>query len=209
MTGDLADWPATLRRAFCTLLFASLLTGLAASRAAAEFARYEIDPEHFSVGFLTHHIGYANLLGTFLRGGGSFQFDEAGRAVKDIEVTIEAESVFTNHAKRDDHLRSAEFLDADEHPEIRFVGTDARATGDNTGVVTGDLTLLGVTKPIRLDITLNKIGPYPFGDGPPYVVGISARSKIKRSDFGMTYAVENGWVGDEVELIIEFEAIRQ
>jgi polyisoprenoid-binding protein YceI len=201
--------PARLRAVLFAALCASLLASLPASRASADFARYEIDPAHFSIGFLTHHIGYENVLGMFLKGSGSFQFDEQARAVKGIEVTIEAESVFTNHERRDEHLRSSEFLDADDNPEIRFVGTEAKATGENTGVVTGDLTLRGVTKPVGLEVTLNKIGPYPFGDGPPYVVGISARGKIKRSEFGMTYAVENGWVGDEVELIIEFEAIRQ
>ncbi|MCG8354510.1 MAG: YceI family protein [Kiloniellales bacterium] len=186
------------------------LVALAAPKPlAAAPAKFEIDPAHFSIGFLVHHIGYADTLGMFLEGRGSFTFDEAARSVSNIEVTIEADSVFTNHDKRDDHLRGRDFLDADDHEEIRFVGREAKPTGENTGIVSGDLTLLGVTRPLSLEITLNKAGAYPFGDGPPYVIGISARGTVKRSEFGMTYAVENGWVGDEVELIIEFEAIRQ
>ena len=77
----------------------------------------------------------------------------------------------------------------------------------NTGKVTGDLTIRGVTRPVTLDVKLNKTGVYPYIDN--YVAGISARATIKRSDFGMTYAVENGWVGDEVDIIIELEAIRE
>ncbi|MDJ0944751.1 MAG: YceI family protein [Kiloniellales bacterium] len=177
--------------------------------AQAAAARYEIDPAHFSVGFLVHHIGYADTLGMFLEGSGSFTFDETAPAVSDIEVTIQADSVFTNHDRRDKHVKGGDFLDVDDHPEIRFVGREARQTGENTGEVTGDLTILGVTRPVTLQVTKNKIGDYPFGAGPPYVVGVSVRGTVKRSEFGMTYAVENGWVGDEVELIIEFEAIRQ
>ena len=209
MTGTPIVPLGAFRRAIALPLLCGLLALLPAQRAAAEFARYEIDPAHFSIGFLVHHIGYADTLGMFLEGGGSFSFDESAPAVKDIEVTIEAGSVFTNHDKRDDHVRGGDFLDAGDHPEIRFVGTDAKPTGETTGQVMGDLTLRGVTRPVTLDVTMNKIGAYPFGDGPPYVVGVSARTTIKRSDFGMTYAVENGWVGDEVEVILEFEAIRQ
>ena len=204
-------WLAFSQRATWLAVVAFLGGALAAAapQAQAASARYKIDPEHFSVGFLVHHIGYADTLGMFLKGAGSFTFDEAAPAVSDIEVTIEADSVFTNHDRRDQHLKGGDFLDVDDHPEIRFVGKEARATGENTGEVTGDLTILGVTKPITLQVTKNKIGEYPFGAGPPYVVGVSVRGTVKRSEFGMTYAVENGWVGDEVELIIEFEAIRQ
>lgn len=209
MTGTPSARFDALRRTLAVPLLCGLLSSLPAQRAAAEFERYEIDPAHFSIGFLVHHIGYADTLGMFLEGGGSFSFDESAPAVKDIEVTIAAESVFTNHDKRDDHVRGGDFLDAGDHPEIRFVGTEAEPTGETTGVITGDLTLRGVTRPVTLAVTLNKIGEYPFGDGPPYVVGVSARTTIRRSDFGMTYAVENGWVGDEVEVILEFEAIRQ
>src|SRR5690606_28613069 len=117
------------------------------------------------------------------------------------------DSVDSHHEERDEHLRSGDFLAADDHPEIRFVMTGAEPTGERTGKVTGDLTVRGVTRPVTLDVTWNKTGPYPFGSN--YVTGISARTTLKRSEFGMTYGVENGLVGDEVEVIIELEAIRQ
>ena len=197
------------RQPYGLALFVCLCVAFAPKPSTAEFRDYKIDPAHVAVKFAVHHIGFADTLGMFLDVQGSFKFDESAPAVKDIVITVTADSVFTNHERRDGHLKGKDFLNAEEHPEVRFVGTDAKATGENTGQITGDLTLLGVTRPMTLDVTLNKIGEYPFGDGPPYVVGVSARGTVKRSDFGMMYAVENGWVGDEVELTIEFEAIRQ
>jgi polyisoprenoid-binding protein YceI len=180
--------------------------------AHAEPARYELDPEHTLVAFMLHHIGYADVLGQFDEVSGGFMFDEEAATLSDLQVTIQAASVDTKHERRDQHVRSKDFLDVEQFPEITFVMTDAEATGANTGKVTGDLTIRGITKPVTLDVTLNKTGEYPFsatGGSPNYVAGVSARGTVKRSDFGMSYAVENGWVGDEVEMIIEVEAIRQ
>lgn len=103
--------------------------------------------------------------------------------------------------------RGGDVLDADHHPQITFVGRSAGAVTQTTGQVIGDLTIRGVTRPVTLDVTWNKSGPYPFGNG--YVIGVSARTLLRRSEFGMTYAVDNGWVEDEVEVMIELEAIRQ
>jgi len=176
--------------------------------ATAEPAEYELDPDHLNIGFLVSHIGFAKTSGIFREAEGSFVFDEESLKLSDIKVTVETESVFTNHKKRDKHLRSADFLDADEYPEMTFVGTGSEKTGARSGTVTGKLTLRGQTHPLTLEVTWNKSGFYPFGHK-DYVIGISARGKLKRSLYGMTYVVENGWVGDEVELIIEFEARRQ
>lgn len=195
----------TRTRIVLSSLAATLL--LAATPARAEPALYEIDPEHFSIGFMTLHLGYEKVLGQFLEAGGSFRYDEATNEVSDIKVTIESDSVFSNHDRRDDHLRSDQFLNVEDFPEITFVGTSAEATGEASGTVTGDLTIIGETHPVTLQVTRNKIGKYPINDN--YVVGISVRGTVKRSEYGMMYAVENGWVGDEVEVIIEFEAIRQ
>ena len=190
-----------------SILAAVLAGGMTATVAQAEPARYELDPEHVAVAFLVDHIGFAKTLGKFLEVEGSFVFDETVPALSDLQVQIAAESVFTAHERRDNHVRSNDFLSVDDHPEITFVMTDAEPTGDRTGLVTGDLTIRGVTRPVTLDVTWNKSGKYPFNDN--YVTGVSARTTIQRSDFGMTYAVENGLVGDEVEILIEAEAIRQ
>jgi polyisoprenoid-binding protein YceI len=131
----------------------------------------------------------------------------------DLRVVVDTASVFTNHKKRDDHLRNADFLNSQEFPEMIFTAAAASPKAERRYEVSGELELLGQSRPLTLDVTWNKSGEYPFGGsvfgGKPYVMGVSARGSFKRSDYGMNYAVDNGWVGDEVELIIEFEAIRQ
>lgn len=188
-------------------LAAALLAGGGAGDAAAEPRRFTIDPEHFHLAFSATHIGYADVLGMFLEGEGSFTYDEETRELSALAVTVRAASVFTNHEKRDGHLRSKDFLAAGEHPDITFVMTSAEPGSATTGTVTGDLTLRGLTHPVTLDVTLNKAGTYPYNDN--YVLGISARTVIERSRWGMTYAVENGWVADAIPLVIEIEAIRE
>jgi polyisoprenoid-binding protein YceI len=184
-----------------------MIGGLVSGPARAEMARYVIDPEHFSILFAASHIGYKQQLGMCLEGSGSFGFDETTNEVADLVVEIDARSVFTNHQARDNHLRSGDFLDAEAHPMIRFVMTEAEPLSDSHGIITGDLTWRGVTLPVTLDVRLNKIGAYPWGSN--YVVGVSAETVIERSDFGSTYALEGGLVGDEVALTFEIEAIRQ
>lgn len=179
-----------------------------AAQAQAEPAEFEIDKNHFSIGFLVEHVGYADTLGQFLNAEGRFVYDETENALHHGEVVIQADSVFTNHEERDAHLRNDDFLHVAAHDTIRFEATDWRPEGERGGALEGKLTLLGETRPVTLDVTLNKSAEYPFGHG-KHTLGISARTTIERSDWGMTYAVENGLVGDEVELIFEFEAIRQ
>lgn len=174
--------------------------------AAAEPADFILDPEHTSITFFVSHLGFADLAGMFLEARGSFRYDEATREVSELRVEIETASVFTDHERRDQHLRSADFLNVAEFPQMVFVGTGAVALGEQNGEVGGELTLLGVTRPVTLEVWLNKAGRYPFGDE-HYALGIDARATIRRSAFGMTYG--ELWVGDEIRLVIGFEAIRQ
>lgn len=188
------------------------ILGLAAP-AHAKPEKYVIDPEHFSIAMSIRHIGYFDLMGLFTEGSGSFVFDETKPEVSDIRVTIKTASFESGHKKRDEHVRNADFLNAKEFPEMVFVGKSTEKTGDRTGRIHGALTLRGVTKPLTLDVVWVKSGEYPIGGGlfggKPYVTGINARGTLKRSDFGMTYGVDNGLVGDEVTLILGFEARRQ
>jgi polyisoprenoid-binding protein YceI len=204
---------AYLPRCLAASLFAAILLALPARPAVAEPARYVIDPSHFTVAIKVRHIGYYDMIGLFTEASGSFAFDEKAPAVQDIAVTVKTGSFFSGHKKRDDHIRSPDFLNAQEFPEMTFVGKSAERTGPRTGKIRGMLTLRGVTKPLTLDVTWVKSGEYPMGGGlfggKPYVVGINASGSLKRSDFGMTYAVDNGFVGDRVDLILGFEARRQ
>jgi polyisoprenoid-binding protein YceI len=198
--------------AWASVLCVAVLA-LAARAIQAEPARYEIDPEHMSIGFLVDHIGYARILGLFRKAQGSYTFDEQTGELTALKVTVDTASVFSNHKKRDEHLRSADFLNSKEFPTMLFTAQSARRSDENTFLIAGELTLLGKTRPLTLQTTWNKSAEYPFGGsllgGKPYVMGVSARGRFLRSSYGMSYAVDNGWVGDEVELIIEFEARRQ
>ncbi len=175
--------------------------------ARAEAARYELDPEHITVAFLVDHIGYAKVLGMFRAARGSYSFDEATATLSNVRIEVDTQSVFSNFAKRDQHLKSADFLNSSEFPRMVFTAAGAKRTGDRTFEIAGQLELLGRAQPLTLAATWNKSGPSPIDK--TYVMGVSARGSFKRSSYGMNYAVGNGWVGDEVPLIIEFEAKRK
>ncbi|MBH44567.1 MAG: hypothetical protein CMD88_03835 [Gammaproteobacteria bacterium] len=175
----------------------------------SEEYQYEIDQSHFALGFLVEHAGYAKTLGMFRDISGSFVHDESNNKVKNIKIIVQTSSVFTNHEKRDAHLRSPDFLNSDEYPEMIFTADEIKIQNKNASV-DGNLTLLGITKPIKLEAKINKIAEYPFRSGlsKPMVMGVSARGSFKRSDFGMMYAIKKDLVGDNIDLIIEFEARR-
>ena len=188
--------------------FAALLLMCAAAvPARAEPARYELDPEHLTVAFLVDHIGYAKVLGMFRAARGSYSFDEATAALSQLRIEVDTQSVFSNFANRDRHLKSADFLNASEFPRMVFTADSAKRTGERNFEITGQLELLGRSQPLTLNATWNKSGTSPIDK--TYVMGVSARGSFKRSAYGMNYAVANGWVGDEVALIIEFEAKRK
>ncbi len=185
-----------------------IATMLSAGSAHAEMADWEIDPAHFSIVFGAGHVGYQQQMGMFLEGSGSFRYDPETRELSTGRVEIQADSIFTNHEERDGHLRSGDFLDASNHPVIVFEATGYTPGDDSGGTVTGDLTLLGQTHPVELDVTINKHATYPFGHGRE-TLGISARTTIRRSRWGMDYGVADNLVGDEVTLRFEFEALRE
>ncbi len=188
-----------------TALGATLALGLAPP-AQAEPATWQIDPDHAVVAFTIMHAGYAKVLGRFSEIEGSFTYDPDTQELGEVTARIGAGSVDTDHEKRDNHVRSADFLDAEAHPAITFTATGSTPTSETTGTVTGDLTIRGVTQPATLDVTLNKRADYPCCHGKE-TLGISATAEILRSDFGSTYALPD-FVGDAVSIILEFEAIR-
>jgi len=176
--------------------------------ALAEPKTYVIDDEHFSMVFEIMHIGYAPVMGMFRDVEGEFVYDEETRKLNSGKLIFKSNSVFTNHEKRDEHLRGTDFLSSEKHEEITFTVTGFETTGENTGKVTGDLKLLGLTQPVELDVTLNKAEVYPIGHE-DYTLGISASTTLKRSDWGMTYGLDPALVGDEVTLRFGFEAIQE
>lgn len=185
-----------------TLASAAALTSFAAVAAPVT---YVIDPGHSVVAFTLDHLGFAKAMGRFNTVGGELVFDAAAPASSSVTVEIDANTVDTNHAKRDEHLKSPDFFNSAEFPKITFKSDKVEVTGEKTGRLAGQLTMLGVTKPVVLDVTFNKVDVSPASK--LETAGFSARGTVKRSDFGMSYGVPN--IGDDVALIIEVEATKK
>lgn len=210
--------PAPWRAAALALGAAGALVAVPAAT-ADEADRWKIDESHFAISFLVDHIGFADTLGMFLEAEGEFVYDPETMELHEGEVRIDTASVFSNHEERDEHVRDDDFLDVEQYPQMVFTAREFRPADDADpdervyGKLVGDLELLGVSREVVLDVEVNRIAEYPFGGGvfrdPPYVLGASLRATIQRSEWGMDYAVDDGTVGDDVELILEIEAQRQ
>jgi polyisoprenoid-binding protein YceI len=185
-----------------TLIAAALSTALLVPTTAFA-ASYSIDETHAHAAFKVSHLGFSHTIGQFKEISGTLEFDEADPSASSVSVTINTASVDSANEARDEHLRKADFLNVEAFPTMTFASTGVEVTGENTGTLTGDLTLLGVTKPVTLDVTFNQAGPHPF-DPSKIVAGFSATGAINRSDFGMAYA--SPAIGETVELTIEIEA---
>lgn len=197
--------------ALCGLFLATASYGVLMNPAHAQSASYELDPEHTVVAFLVDHIGYAKILGMFRVVQGSYRFDEAAVVLSQVRIEVDTASVFSNSRSRDDHLKGPDFLNSAQFPKMVFTSNGAQRTGERTFDIVGELELLGKKQPLTLQATWNKSATSPIGPfgRKPYLMGVSARGSFKRSAFGMNYAVANGWVGDDIPLTIEFEAIRK
>ncbi|TBW51547.1 YceI family protein [Marinobacter halodurans] len=191
----------TLRTTVTALLFSALCSPVA----MAEPIEYKIDPDHFSVLFAVNHLGFDEVLGLFRKAKGRFTYDREAGELTEGQVIIQSKSVFTNHKERDEHLCKADFLDCRKYPNITFVVTGFEKQSANAGVLHGKLTLLGQTRPVALDLTLNKSGVYPFGHE-KFTLGFSASTTLRRSEWGMDYGLDPMMVGDDVKLRFEFEA---
>ena len=178
-----------------------LATTLALGGTVSAAEKFTIDPAHTSAVFAVKHQGFSNTIGIFNGLSGAIELDQADITKSKVNITIKTESVYTGVKKRDDHLRSPDFFNAKEFPEMTFVSTGVEKTGDNTSKVKGDLTLLGVTKPVTLEMIVNKVGP---DSKKRMTSGFSATTMIKRTDFGMTYGLKG--IGDEIKIWLEAEA---
>ena len=183
--------------------FVALL--LAATPAAAAPDKYSFDPAHTQILFSVSHLGFSHSHGRFNTFGRSFTFDEKNPASSTIDVTVDTASVDMGSKEWDDAVRAEALLNAAKFPKMTFKSRSVTKTGEKTGTVTGDLTLLGVTKPVTLDVTYNKSGNHPYTKN--HLAGFSASATLKRSDFGMSKYIPD--VGDEVAITIEVEGIRQ
>jgi polyisoprenoid-binding protein YceI len=178
----------------------------AASAPTLAAETYQFDKAHTTVGFQIRHI-FTMLSGKFTDFSGAIQVDRANPEKSSVEFTIQAKSIDTSEPRRDDDLRSANFFDVANHPTITFKSSTVKANGKDSFVVTGDLTMHGVTKAVALPVTLLGEGKDPWGNEK---MGLETAVTLNRKDYGLTWnkTLESGGllVGDEVKVQIGIEA---
>lgn len=188
------------KRILATAMSTAVLTLLVAETEAAE---YRIDPAHSVVQFKISHLGYSWVVGTFDRVSGSFIYDPAaGPSGQKISFEIETASIDTGHAERDKHLRSADFLNVKEFPKATFASTGYEGDA-NGGTMKGDLSLMGVTKPIAIAVRRIGEGKDPWGG---YRAGFEGTLTLNRSDFNAGRNL--GPASDSMDFFLAVEGIR-
>jgi len=174
-----------------------------------EMARWNVDLDHSTVGFQVTHMVISQTTGKFTKYQGFIEMDPEAKEVKAIETVINTQSVFTDHPKRDEHLRSPEFFNVAKFPTMTYKMKSYQKTGDTYSAI-GDLTLLGVTKEITLAGTFNGTTQDPWGNTR---AGFTAEGTLNRQDFGMTFSqtLDSGGllVGNEVKIRLEIECIKE
>ncbi|QIE41778.1 polyisoprenoid-binding protein [Rhodobacteraceae bacterium SC52] len=186
-----------------TLIAAALGLGLMSAPALAEPVEYTLDSSHSQILFSYNHLGFSTTYGMFSGFAGTIQFDEADPANSSVKVSMPVTSMFTGWEARDSHFMSGDFFDASgDEEQVSFVSTGIEVTGDATALITGDLTLNGVTKEVVLDTVLNKADTHPMASKP--WLGFNATTTLLRSDYGVEAFAP--FVSDEVEVVISIEA---
>ncbi|MEU5953738.1 YceI family protein [Streptomyces sp. NPDC047525] len=176
---------------------------------AALTGEYAIDPSHTSIGFVARHAMVTNVKGSFTDVVGTLHLDGADPSRSTASIDIKMDSIDTGSADRDGHLKSADFFKIDEFPEMTFRSTKAEALGGDDYRITGDLTILGTTKPLAIDLEFNGSATDPFGNER---VGFEGKAEILRSEWGLTWnaALETGGVlvSDKIKLNFDISAIK-
>ncbi|MBD8881189.1 MULTISPECIES: YceI family protein [Rhodanobacter] len=187
-------------RMFRYLLIAGLLGAAVAAQASP--VSYKMDPGHTMVLFSWNHFGYSNPTANLGLGEGTLVFDQQDPSKSSVDVTLPLSGLDTHVPALDKHLKEADFFDAAKYPVVTFKSTGVVPVDGTHFKVTGNLTVHGVTKPVTLDATLNKIGPHPMMK--VQAIGFDATATLKRSDFGMGAYVP--MVSDEIQVHITTEA---
>ncbi|WP_043680374.1 YceI family protein [Streptomyces xylophagus] len=176
---------------------------------AALTGDYSIDPSHTTLGFTARHAMVTNVKGKFLDFTGTLHLDGSDPAKSTASLDVKMESIDTGSPDRDGHLKSADFFKTDEFPTMTFRSTSAEALGGDDYRITGDLEILGTTKPITIDLEFNGAAKDPFGNER---VGFEGKAEILRSEFGLTWnaALETGGVlvSEKIKLNFDISAIK-
>lgn len=190
-----------------TALTAALAAASLVPLAQAQAADYAIDTDgqHAFVQFKISHLGFSYILGSFEEFDGGFSYDPENPEASSAHLDVEVDSLTTNHAERDKHILSDDFLDVAEYPTASFASTGFEPTGDGEGVLTGDLTLHGETQTIEMPVTLLGEGDDPWGN---YRAGFEGSTTLTLSDYGIDMSQFPESM-HELELYVTFEGIRQ
>lgn len=185
-----------------TLMFAAALALGATSAIAAE--KYVLDASHSQVIFDYNHLGFSTTYGMFSGFEGEIMFDQEDPSASSVNVSMPTKSMFTGWEARDGHFMSDDFFGATDEDMITFTSTSIEVTGDDTALITGDLTMNDVTKSVVLDAKLNQMGDHPMANKP--WAGFDATTTLKRSDFGVDKFAP--FVSDDVNVMISLEAMK-
>ena len=195
-----------------SLVASSLFVALLATQtisSSAYAADYKIDPGHSQVGFKVRHLAISNVAGNFADFSGTFTYDPKNVSASKVQAKIAVKSVNTSEADRDKHLRGEDFFATDKFPEMTFVSKEVVPGKDGAFTLKGDLTLHGVTKSVTLDVEFSGAAKDPWGNER---VAFAATTKLKRSEFGLTWnkVLETGGlvVGDDVTVMLEIEGTK-
>lgn len=191
------------------MMFAISSALVSVTGVSAEMTRWNLDHDHTTLGFQVKHMVVSKTNGKFLEYSGVVEMDSEAKEFKTIEAVIQTKSVFTDHKKRDEHLRSPDFFDAKTFPTMTYTMKSYKKTGDSYTAL-GDLTIRGVTKELTLVGTFNGVAKDPWGNTR---AGFTAEGTLNRKDYGMKFSkmLDNGglMVGDEVKLMLEIEVIQE
>ncbi|MFY9807893.1 MAG: YceI family protein [Pseudonocardiaceae bacterium] len=188
----------------------SPMTGTATSTALDDVSgHYDIDVMHSRLGFVARHAMVTKVRGSFTEFAGSFDLDASHWPASTAQITVQVASIDTGNQQRDGHLRTNDFFDAPNHPQITFTSTRVAQTGEDTVAVTGDLTIKGTTRPITVELVYTGSAIDPYGNTR---IGFEAISTINRSDFGITFnaTLDTGGVlvSDKITLEFDISAIK-
>jgi len=185
------------------LIISSVLAATLSTAASAEAVTYVLDPSHSQIVFKYDHLGFSTTTGMFSGFEGTIELDADNPAASAVNVNFPAESLITGWPAREEHFLGEDFFGSEANPAVTFTSTSVEVTGENTGLITGDLTLNGITKPVVLDATMNQLGEHPLANLP--LAGFDATATLLRTDFDMGAFAP--FVSDEIEIAISIEAL--
>ncbi len=186
-----------------TFLAAAIGAAMATSAFAAP-EKYNLDASHSQIVFSYNHLGFSTTYGMFSGFEGEIMFDADAPATSSVAVSMPLKSMLTGWEERFEHFMAPDFFNATDDSMVSFTSTGIEVTGDTTAMITGDLSINGVSKSVVLDAVLNQSGDHPMA-GKPWL-GFNATAKLLRSDFGVGEFAP--YVGDEVNVMISIEAAK-